>query len=74
MFRIELILITFDSEREVVMKTDISNYAIRACINQQNEHERWHSVMFHLRKLLSAETNYDIHNKELLAIIDIFKV
>ena len=56
------------------MKTDTFDYAIEACMNQQNKHERWHSVMFHLRKLLSAETNYDIHDKELLTIIDIFKV
>ena len=30
-------------------------------------------MAFHLRKLTPAEQNYDIHDKELLAIVDVFK-
>jgi hypothetical protein len=31
-------------------------------------------VTFHSRKLIQAELNYDIHDKELLAIVVAFKV
>ncbi|CEH14712.1 FOG: Transposon-encoded proteins with TYA, reverse transcriptase, integrase domains in various combinations [Ceraceosorus bombacis] len=34
---------------------------------------RWHPVAFCSRKLDSAERNYNIHNKELLAIVDAFR-
>ena len=30
-------------------------------------------IAFHSRKLTPAEQNYDIHDKELLAIVDAFK-
>ncbi|CEH15898.1 FOG: Transposon-encoded proteins with TYA, reverse transcriptase, integrase domains in various combinations [Ceraceosorus bombacis] len=33
---------------------------------------RWHPVAFRSRKLNSAERNYEIHDKELLAIVDAF--
>jgi hypothetical protein len=33
-----------------------------------------HPVAFHLRKFSPAECNYDIHNKEMLAIIEALKV
>ena len=32
-----------------------------------------HPVAFHSRKFLPAEINYEIHDKELLAIVDAFK-
>jgi hypothetical protein len=31
-------------------------------------------IVFYLCKLIQAELNYDIHNKELLAIVVAFKV
>jgi hypothetical protein len=34
----------------------------------------WHPVAFHSRQLLDAETRYPIHDKELLTIIDTFRV
>jgi RNase H-like domain found in reverse transcriptase len=30
--------------------------------------------MFHSRKFLPVEINYDVHDKELLAIVDTFEV
>ena len=67
-------MIIFNLKKEIILKIDASNYTIRAYMNQQNEQGRIYPVIFHLRKLLPAEENYNIYNKELLTIIDTFKV
>ena len=46
---------------------------IAACLSQSQNGEKEKLVTFHLQKLMPAEQNYDIYNKELLAIIDAFK-
>ena len=43
------------------------------CLSQSEDGKKGNPVAFHSRKLTPAEQNYNIHNKELLAIIDIFK-
>jgi len=54
-----------------VVETDASDYAL-GCILSQFHGKRLHPVAFHSRKLSPAERNYDIHDKELLAIIVAF--
>ena len=39
---------------------------------QQGDDEKLHPVAFHSRKFDAAEINYEIHDKELLAIVDSF--
>ena len=46
-------------------------YAL-GCILSQFQEKRLHPVAFHSCKLNSAERNYDIHDKELLAILVAF--
>jgi hypothetical protein len=67
------VLRLFDPAKPVIVETDASDYAIGACLNQEDEEGRQHPVMFHSRKLQDAELNYDVHDKELLAIVDAFK-
>jgi hypothetical protein len=38
------------------------------CAKQERD-GKWHLIAYHLRKFLSAEENYDVHDKELLAIV-----
>ena len=54
------------------METDSLKRALGAYISQYYK-ELLHPVTFHLRKLSPAELYYNIHNKKLLAIINIFK-
>ncbi len=67
------LLKTFDPEKPLRIETDASDLAIGACITQQHE-GRWHPLAYHSRKMTPAEQGYDIHDKELLAIVEAVKV
>jgi len=67
------ILAHFDATKPVIIETDASNFAIGAVLSQRNEEGRLHPVAFHSQKFQPAEINYEIHDKELLAIVDAFK-
>ena len=57
----------------MIIETDASDFAIEAVLSQQNNENRLHPVAFHSRKFQPAEINYEIYDKELLAIVDVFK-
>ena len=63
------ILATFDLEKPITLETDASDYVIGACILQPDDQGRLHPIAYYSRKLSEAEKNYDIHDKELLAIV-----
>ena len=63
----------FLSDRPTVIETDASNYALGAVMSQECEDGRVHPVVFHPRKFQPAEINYDIHVKEMLAIVAVLK-
>src|ERR687884_1036585 len=67
------ILRHFDPQLPIQLETDASDFAIGAVLSQPHE-GRWHPVAFMSRKFIPAEINYEIHDKELLAIVDAFKV
>jgi len=54
------------------METDASDFAIGAVLSQQVE-GRLHPVAFHSRKMDKAEINYEIYDKEMLAVVSAFK-
>ena len=57
----------------MIIETDASDFAIGAILSQQDEESRLHPVAFHSRKFQPAEINYEIHDKELLAVVATFK-
>ncbi|OBT81090.1 hypothetical protein VE02_10362 [Pseudogymnoascus sp. 03VT05] len=67
------ILATFDPAKKIILETDSSDFAIRACLNQPDENGKFKPIAYYSRKLSPAELNYDIHDKELLAIVVAFK-
>jgi len=56
------------------METEASDYALTAILSIVNEDNEVHLVTFHSHTFTMAELNYDIHNKELLAIFKAFKI
>ena len=55
-----------------MLETNTLDYALRACINQLDKKGRLYLVAFYSRKFILAELNYNVHNKELLAVIEAF--
>jgi hypothetical protein len=50
------------------IEIDALDLVIDACFSQEHE-GMWHPMTYLSRKLLPAEQNYDVHDKELLAIV-----
>ena len=67
------ILAQFDPQRAAIVEPDASDFALGTILSQRDNETRLHPVAFHSRKFSPAEINYDIHDKELLAIVDAFK-
>ena len=63
----------FDPAKPLRIETDASNRAIGAILCQPDEDGHWHPIAFLSRKLIPAECNYEVHDKELLAIVESFK-
>jgi hypothetical protein len=51
------------------VETDASGYAMGAVLSQQDEEGKWHPCAFLSQSMAPAERNYNIYDKELLAII-----
>lgn len=67
------ILAIFDPEREAVLETDASDYAIGACLTQKGADGNQRPIAYYSRKMTGPELNYDIHDKELLAVVEAFQ-
>jgi hypothetical protein len=67
------ILVHPDFSKPFYMETDGLVFALGAILSQEGNGRRLHPVAFYSRKFSTAEINYKIHNKELLAIVDFFQ-
>ena len=65
------ILRYFDPRQDIIIEIDASNFAI-GCVLSQDWNDKLHPVAFHSRKMSSAERNYEIHDKELLVIVEVW--
>ena len=70
----ELVLAQFNIEKETTIKTDTSDYTIGMSMTQPGPDRKPRPVIFHSWKLVQAELNYNIHDKELLVIVIAFKI
>ncbi|MBW0588358.1 hypothetical protein O181_128073 [Austropuccinia psidii MF-1] len=61
------ILSHFDPSLPTIVETDASDYALGAVLSQISDSGK-HPIAFDSHKLLPAEFNYEIHDKELLGI------
>ena len=62
----------FNPETLIVFETDVSDYALGVYLIQIRQDGKLYPVAFYFRKMSPAELNYDIHDKELLAIVATF--
>jgi len=69
----EPILLMPNLENPFELEVDASSFAIGATLSQQDERGRWHPVAFFSKTLSEAERNYDVYDRELLAIVKSLK-
>jgi len=67
------VLILPDYDKPFTLITDASTYATGSILEQDDALGRLHPVTFYSKSLQPAECNYEIHDKELLAIIHALK-
>ncbi|MBW0561595.1 hypothetical protein O181_101310 [Austropuccinia psidii MF-1] len=58
----------FNPSLPTIVETDASDYALGAVLSHVNDSGK-HCIAFDSHKLLPAELNYEIHDKELLGIV-----
>ena len=63
------VLVAPDLDKEFRMETDTSNYATRGVLSMKCSDELQRLVAFISKLLNDTERNYEIHNKEMLAIV-----
>lgn len=63
------ILHHFDPNRPAFLETDASDCVIAGILSQDDDDGRRHPVAFWSRRMTGPESRYDIHDKEMLAII-----
>jgi len=68
-FTTRLVLVALDLDKEMRVEADASEYAIGGVLSMKCEDKKWRLVAFILKSLNEAERNYEIHNKEMLAIV-----
>ncbi|KAF4339821.1 pol poly [Fusarium beomiforme] len=69
----EPVLIMFDPDKKLELETDASDFAIGGQLGQRDDQGRLHPIAFYSKKLLGAELNYPVYDKEFLAIIKCFE-
>jgi len=66
---IEPVLVMPDLDKEMRVETDASEFAMGGVLSMKCEDKKWRPVAYILKSLNEAERNYEIHNKEILMII-----
>jgi len=69
----EPVLKTADPSKPFEVETDASDFALGGQLGQRDDEGRLHPVAFYSQKLHGPQLNYQIHDKELMAIIEAFK-
>jgi len=67
------ILCHFNPDLPIRLYPDASDFVISGIFSQLHDDQQWHPIAFWSRKYITAEINYDIHDKELLVIVDCMK-
>jgi transposase InsO family protein len=65
-------LVNFRSNEPLRIETDASDLALGACASQERN-GNWHPIAYYSRKFTGPEERYDVHDKELMAIVDAMK-
>jgi hypothetical protein len=62
-----------NESKKFVIETDASDFAISGGFSQYDDSGELRAICFYSRQLLQAERNYEVYDRELLAIVSCFK-
>jgi len=68
-FTKEPVLVASDLDKKMRMEVNASDYATEGVLSMEYENGKWRPVAFLSKSLNKTERNYEIHDKEMLAII-----
>ena len=68
-FMTEPVLVIPNLDKEMRVEVDVLDFATGGVLSMKCEDEKWRPVAYISKSLNEAERNYEIHNKEMLAII-----
>jgi len=68
-FTTKPVLVTPDLDKEFRVETDASNYATRGVLLMKCSDKMWRPVAFISKSLSDIERSYEIHDKEMLAVV-----
>jgi len=63
------VLVAPDLDKEFRVEADISNYATGGVLSMKCSNDLWRPVAFISKSLSDTERNYEIYDKEMLAIV-----
>jgi len=66
------VLVYFDPLAATKIETDALKYVCSCILSQQCQDGKWRPVAYQSKTMSDAKCNYDIHDKELLAIVQAF--
>jgi hypothetical protein len=69
----EPVLIQPDQKKQFKIEVDASNYAIGAVLMQKSDKNILHPVAFFSKTMNDAQRNYNVYNRELLALVETFR-
>ena len=64
----------FNPKKKIIIEIDTNEIALGAILSQLDKKNRLYPVTFYSRRFTILELNYNIYDKELLAIVDNFKI
>jgi len=67
------LLVAPDLDKEFRVEADASNFAMRGVLSIKCEDNKWRLVAYISKSLNETERNYEIHDKEMLAVIQCLK-
>ena len=68
-FMSDLVLMHFDPEKKIVVEVDASDWVVGGVLSQHDDEGILRPVAFFSKKHSPAEVNYEIYDKELMAIV-----
>ena len=69
MFMAEPVLAILDIDREMRVEADVLDYVTGGVLSMKYKDKKWRPVAFISKSLNATERNYEIHDKEMLAVI-----